>query len=998
MIIKRNEKQISNLSILFIVIGGTGFFHVQIRRRYSKETLAKLGRPNLLNERVPTKFIIEVTKTGRISIWSAHNPFEPLLTAQDDHVLPIKYLSFASGVKTLNQFYFNCIDDNKDAPFEMPENLRSRLGEDSEEVLIVDEKKVDVIDDKYDLKSCQHMQVKDNEYKKLIPLSDLVGELKKSDVLNVPLLIQGEKNAHIVLTTSENPNWETDNVYELIIGGWDDTRIAIRRKRNSEVLQEEELSNSISKIAPTKFTLSITPSGEIVVRTDLSAYKPLIWASDPDLLPVKYIGFASNETEVIDYYYGCPSFKKTDLVISVDPIKVVDEHKVTTGGISTSETAVTTTTATTSTGMTAQELLMLSIHPMLANPILYTITDLKSLAYYSQHYETWKDTFESFLPVREDMRPNGFMLRFPFYVQGTQNAHVLLSTHSDLTVEDAKSYEIRLGAEGNTLSQIVVRSTQEVLAKIAEQNLLSETKPLRAVIELSNSKLKHLFIIHIFNSLKTTFFFSQILVGLLKVYTSHNPFAPLLQAILPPLTQIRYLSFASPHRTQFYYDVDEEDLLTKPVTDIVVMENLDKVKHPLLSVVDYPVGFSDLFFKKYFKTYVTTEEQSDKYVHFLKLTDVQDSPQKGYLLRWPFYVQGGGNAHILLSVKENPTLEDNAYEIIIGGLENTRVEIRKRINGATLADAHIDKVLNPYRKIKFVLEVSKDGDIKLYSEDQPYRPLVKAYDPNPVPFQYISLKNTNNAKLHFYYGNPPHDTQENIVAELLADSKDKLTVNPLLQYYNNVVTKVNIMELLEYSTYLESWSEKYEKFLPVEKDYKPKGYYLRFPVFLQGKGDAHILLSSVPSPGLKDPVYEIVIGANDNALSYIRKQLDPTVEPVVFSYEQHILSELVPVKFIIEVSVDGMVRVFASHNPFVPLLEYLDPEPIQVSHVSFTSPSRVEVFYNVNEKLIIKEPTVVTNTWQIDVSKLIKHPLLNVQDYPVGLAEPCKFIILSFLC
>lgn len=454
------------------------------------------------------------------------------------------------------------------------------------------------------------------------------------------------------------------------------------------------------------------------------------------------------------------------------------------------------------------------------------------------------------------------------------------------------------------------------------------------------------------------------------------------------MTQIKYLSFASPVRTQYYYDVDEEDLLTRPVSTITVMENLDKVKHPLLSVVDYPVGFSDLFFKKYFKSYESSEEQNDLYVHFLKLTEIQDTPQKGYLLRWPFYIQGGSNAHILLSQKENPTPEDNAYEIVIGGLNNTRVEIRKRINGATLVDAQVKNVLNPLRKIKFVLEVSRDGDLKVYSEDSPYRPLVKTYDPNPVPFQFISFKNSNKEKLHFYYGDAPHENQETIVAELLADLKDKLTVNPLLQNYNNVATKINVKELLEYSTYLESWSTEYVHYYPVEPTYKPKGYYLRFPVFLQGKSEAHILLSSVPKPTAKDPVYEIVLGTNDNSMSFIRKHFD--TEPVVVSYEQNILSELHPVKFVVEVAADGTVKVYSSHNPFVPLMEYLDPEPIQVAHVSFSSPTRVEVFYNVNEKLIVKEPTVVTSTWQVDVSKLVKHPLLTVQDYPIGLAEPCK--------
>lgn len=466
-----------NDSMYEIVLGGTGFFHIQIRRRKGKEVLAKLGRPNLLNPRVPIKFVLEISKDGQIAIYSQHDPFVPLITAHDPNPLPIKFLSFASK-DTLSQFYFNCVDDNKDAPVMVPIKLPSRIGEDD----------TGVVGDKWGLKQCQTIQVKDNHYTKFFPLESL-SNVHEGVLVSLPLLIQGERNAHIILTTTDKPNWETDSVYEFVIGGWDDTGVAIRRKRNGEVLQEEQLSNSISRLSPTKFLLTITSTGEIVVFTDLSKYKPLIWASDPDPLAVKYVAFASNDSEVVDYYFGCPSFKQKIDVVTVLPSTEIANEKVVQTGISTEESTQVITQVLPQQ-IISPDLMAISIHPLLQNPMLYQSFDMKALAYYSRHYETWKDSFDTLTPVSDRMRPNGFMLRFPLYVQGPQNAHILLSTDKDLSSENAKIYEIRLGEEGNTLSQIIHKASGEVLAKIYEQNLLSDTRPLRVIIEISNSKFK----------------------------------------------------------------------------------------------------------------------------------------------------------------------------------------------------------------------------------------------------------------------------------------------------------------------------------------------------------------------------------------------------------------------------------------------------------------------------------------------------------------------------
>lgn len=152
------------------------------------------------------------------------------------------------------------------------------------------------------------VQAKENNYEKFIALKDIPGAVQEGSIVNLPFLIKGDKDAHIVLSATDKPNWEHDNVYEFVIGGWDDTKVVLRRRRNNDVLQEEHISNSISKAQATKFVISINAAGFIVVYNDVSSYKPVIWANDPDPIHVKYVSFASNASEVIDYYYDCAQF------------------------------------------------------------------------------------------------------------------------------------------------------------------------------------------------------------------------------------------------------------------------------------------------------------------------------------------------------------------------------------------------------------------------------------------------------------------------------------------------------------------------------------------------------------------------------------------------------------------------------------------------------------------------------------------------------------------
>lgn len=111
--------------------------------------------------------------------------------------------------------------------------------------------------------------------------------------------------------------------------------------------------------------------------------------------------------------------------------------------------------------------------------------------------------------------------------------------------------------------------------------------------------------------------------------------------------------------------------------------------------------------KKLIRVYETLPMQSNKYTQFVKIADFEGAQPSGYVLRWPFSVEGRGNAHILASPAMNPTELDDAYEVVIGAWGNHHIIIRKRINGAVLADVHVPHVLSETKLKTFVLDISE---------------------------------------------------------------------------------------------------------------------------------------------------------------------------------------------------------------------------------------------------------------------------------------------------
>lgn len=62
--------------------------------------------------------------------------------------------------------------------------------------------------------------------------------------------------------------------------------------------------------------------------------------------------------------------------------------------------------------------------------------------------------------------------------------------------------------------------------------------------------------------------------------------------------------------------------------------------------------------------------------------------------------------------------------------------------------------------------------------------------------------------------------------------------------------------------YYEAWENGYNDYFKISDKYRPEGYLLRLPLYIQGARDAHIILSQTANPDLdNDSIYEIAIGS-----------------------------------------------------------------------------------------------------------------------------------------
>lgn len=179
--------------------------------------------------------------------------------------------------------------------------------------------------------------------------------------------------------------------------------------------------------------------------------------------------------------------------------------------------------------------------------------------------------------------------------------------------------------------------------------------------------------------------------------------------------------------------------------------------------------------------------------------------------------------------------------LVIGAWANTRVEIRKRKSGPLMTSVGAPNVISVLKRKKFVIEVTYDGHIRVFGEDDMYKPIAAAYDPRPFRVQYLGFKNYNKEPLKFYYNYNPRNVANRILSKLVPSKYD---VKLLKSQCNELVAKDT-----EFKKYVKISDLALTQFDAVGKT---------FSFFVDGTKDASLLLSYTEHPNEEvDTVYEV---------------------------------------------------------------------------------------------------------------------------------------------
>lgn len=65
------------------------------------------------------------------------------------------------------------------------------------------------------ISKCKWYEAWENEYKQFHKLSDIKDSQPDGYLVKLPLYVSGARDAHILLSPTDKPDWDADNVYEI---------------------------------------------------------------------------------------------------------------------------------------------------------------------------------------------------------------------------------------------------------------------------------------------------------------------------------------------------------------------------------------------------------------------------------------------------------------------------------------------------------------------------------------------------------------------------------------------------------------------------------------------------------------------------------------------------------------------------------------------------------------------------------------------------------------
>jgi len=497
---------------------------------------------------------------------------------------------------------------------------------------------------------CDYYKSDEYEYKNFTELSTLPNAQPTGYLARVPVYILGSRDGHIILSPTNTPNKTTDQVYEILLGGWGNTRAVLRKKIRNYAFVDVEAKNILSPVRPLKVVIEVSKDGHINVFTDNNV-EPLLSAYDPNPLPVKYISFASFEYANVEYLYNCVSDKSAVLSANSIPKKPAQP----------------------------------------SDPSDLQTVPIEDLVHKCKYEEHWENDYKTFHALSDfNTQAEGYQFKVHFYAHGSQDVHVVLSATDKPNLEKDSVYEIIIGGWKNTRHVIRRKKGEEVLEELHLPELLLENKQSKFLIQLTNNNE-------------------------LEVFVGGKLYKPVLWTKDPKPIPVKYISFASNdgNRVLVFYNCEGDKtsnvLSTKETNNLVV-----------------PAIHEEEVLNKKCKHYDAWE---NNYTDTIKLKSLANVQPEGYVVRLPLYIQGVRDAHILLSQSSEPD-PNNGYEILLGGWGNLKTLIRK--NGEVIAETEEYNVLNEFKPIKVLIEMTRDGEIRVLTEYNTHQPLLQVKDANPL--------------------------------------------------------------------------------------------------------------------------------------------------------------------------------------------------------------------------------------------------------------------------
>lgn len=237
-------------------------------------------------------------------------------------------------------------------------------------------------------------------------------------------------------------------------------------------------------------------------------------------------------------------------------------------------------------------------------------------------------------------------------------------------------------------------------------------------------------------------------------------YKPVIQALDPKPIKVIAASFASNDGTRILYFIDCDDkkaaaaLAPKPAPHPLYAEPIEQNEETLKSKCKHLRAWED------------------KYETLIKLDSIKNSKTDEYLAQFVFYVKGSRDAHILLTsdgLNRNEGYEIGNFPLIrwnynfflfkfrfyffvsvIGGWGNSKNLIRK--HGEVVAKTNEYNVLSEFKTIKVIVQLSKNGDFRVYTDGNKSKPLLEFKDNAPIKNLSAFSFTAYYRDLDFYYG------------------------------------------------------------------------------------------------------------------------------------------------------------------------------------------------------------------------------------------------------